>query len=347
MQRTTLKKKSPFSDYFLKKCSDYIIVFDEALYIIAVSDSFLNETKSCDILGKHFNEVSGTHFFEFDRTVSEIHLKGRPFEDPKKSILDWIVTFDEYNKVFVAFSVAVSKSNEVKLQEELKSLQAEFDQFVYIASHDLNEPARTIQSFVQFLNEDLALGKKEHASENLSFIIEASNRLKLMLSSLLELSRSRNQDVNPEPTNLPDLVNEVFELYLYDDFGDEIKFFINGDSFDLEVDKLLLRKVLAHVLRNSFLFNKHAPHDKSVEISIEKTISSFRIMITDNGIGIDLRNKDRIFEPFQRLNGMSDYAGVGMGLAIVKKMLVKLSGSIELYQSTLDSGSTFLLEIHE
>jgi PAS domain S-box-containing protein len=195
----------------------------------------------------------------------------------------------------------------------------ELDSFTYIASHDLQEPLRKIQTFCQRIIETSSQDFSETTKDYFARIINASRRMQHMISSLLEYSRTNTLQVPRTTTDLNDVFNEVVANLLD---GQE-----NG-TVNIVAETLpsivgipdQIKQLFTNILSNAIKYRKkNIPPE--IKVTAEKEQDFWKITVADNGIGFDPQYADKIFELFQRLHSRFEYEGTGIGLAICKKIV--------------------------
>lgn len=220
---------------------------------------------------------------------------------------------------------------------QLESKNKELEQFAYIASHDLQEPLRTVASFVELLMEDYAGKLGADADTYLRYITDASQRMTQLIRGLLDYSRigiqSRLESVDCEQL-LRDVVKDL-EVAIAE-CGGSVNW---SDLPQLVTYGNELRQVFQNLLTNAIKF--HKPDVKPVvRVSAVRESGGWRFTVADNGIGIESQHLERIFLIFQRLHAREDYEGTGIGLAHCKKIVDLLGGRIWA-ESTPGEGSQF------
>ena len=213
----------------------------------------------------------------------------------------------------------------------------ELEQFVYIASHDLQEPLRTIVSFTELLSEQFKGKLDEAGDEYIRFIGKAASRMQYLVKDLMDHSRL-GSDKNLEVVDCHKLVLGVKDdlSQFIEDKGGQL---VIGDLPKVQGYKTSLRLLFQNLINNAMKFQK--PNVKSVvEIFYEDDQKFWKFGIKDNGIGIAAKNKERIFSIFKRLHSRDEYEGTGIGLAHCAKITELHGGSIWV-TSELNKGSTF------
>jgi PAS domain S-box-containing protein len=226
-----------------------------------------------------------------------------------------------------------------KLRQSNQALQ----EFAYIAAHDMNEPLRKVISFGKMLESKFGSQLGQAGNDYLNRMINATLRMQALLNSLLEYSRVTTK---PEPfrnIDLNDIVREVLSDL-------EITIAKTGGEVHVEnlpvisADPTQIRQLFQNLIGNALKFQE--PGEKPIVRvrHIPVAGSECRITVEDNGIGFDERHVEKIFAPFQRLRGRSEYEGTGMGLAICKKIVERHGGSI-VAGSAAGKGSTFTITL--
>lgn len=230
-----------------------------------------------------------------------------------------------------------------KLMYDLSRSNRELEQFAYVASHDLQEPLRKIASFTELLAGRYR-GKHldEKADTFMEYIVDGATRMQTMINDLLSLSRVTTRAKELVPVNCNNLLARVLQdiELLVKESGAVITI---GELPTVNADDVQLGLVFQNVISNAV---KYRAKDRSPEIhvSAEKKNGDVVFSIRDNGIGIEPRHFDRIFQLFQRLHTREEYAGTGIGLALCKKIVERHGGRIWV-ESDTDKGSVFYFTI--
>lgn len=241
------------------------------------------------------------------------------------------------------------KESEEKLErfaEELQRSNQALDDFAAIASHDLQEPLRKIIAFSTRIKDLYAASLDERGTDYLERMQKATLRMQTFIHDLLEFSRVTTKAKPFEPTNLKDLVVDVLhdlEARIAQTKGSvEIM-----DLPLLDADPFQMRQLFQNLIGNALKFHRPGV-SPVVKVSASKKPkkNAWRIEIADNGIGFDIKYLERIFKPFERLQGRSQYEGSGIGLAICAKIAVR-HGGVLTAKSTPEEGSSFILTLPE
>lgn len=233
-----------------------------------------------------------------------------------------------------------------ELAERAKDLERsneELQQFAYVASHDLQEPLRTIASFTQLLAKRYEDKLDDKAREFIGFAVDGSKRMQTLINDLLRYSRVGTQGKPPEPVHCDEIVDRVLKSLkrAIDDSGAAI----TRDLLPVVLaDEVQLSQLFQNLLGNAMKFRGMEP--LKIHIGAEPAAAGWKIWVRDNGIGIAPEHKDRIFVIFQRLHTKAQYPGTGIGLAICKKIAERHGGRIWL-EPTPGGGSTFFFTVSD
>ena len=238
----------------------------------------------------------------------------------------------------------VNNSLERKVRQrtsEMESKNKELEQFAYVASHDLQEPLRTISGFVELLQKEYHGKLEGNGGKYLDYLSQASDRMKTLIKDLLDYSRiGREKEAMALDGN--GLLAEVLA-----DLGKSIRDSgarINADRLpSLHAYPTELKLLLQNLITNAIKF-RHPDRVPEITIGASEENAYWRFMVGDNGIGIEPQFLERIFIIFQRLHSRTKYEGSGIGLAHCKKIVELHGGSIWAH-SLPGQGSQFYFTI--
>jgi signal transduction histidine kinase len=227
-----------------------------------------------------------------------------------------------------------------RLSEELARSNADLEQFAYVASHDLREPLRMISGFVQLLAERYRGQLDADADEFIGYAVDGAQRMQGLIDDLLAYSRIGTGAWTPVDTDATVAFGHaVADLRrVIEDAGAVI----THDALPVVVaEPGQLERVLANLLGNALKFR--GPAAPRIHVSAERSAEGWVFAVQDNGIGIDSRYFERVFQIFQRLH-TKEYPGSGMGLAIARRIVERHGGRVWV-ESTPGAGSTFFFLI--
>ena len=225
-----------------------------------------------------------------------------------------------------------------QLQDALTESNTALEQFAYVASHDLQEPLRTMSAYAQLLNRKYRGMLDADADQFLNFIVSASARMGVLLRDLLAYARLTTEEDRPSSIALDEDLEAA--LTHLDQAIKESGASVTHDPMPtLLVDRGQMVRLFQNLIGNAVKYRKPDQPPK-VHISAEQSGSEWVISIRDNGIGFDPKNASTIFEPFKRLHTEAEYPGTGVGLAICRRIVQAQHGRIWA-ESQPGVGTTF------
>jgi PAS domain S-box-containing protein len=209
---------------------------------------------------------------------------------------------------------------------ELARMNAELDEFSYVASHDLQEPTRKLLAFSDWLRRDLGDELPQRAAEDLEFIADAASRMQRLVQDLLALSRAGKASMSRENVPLDEVVDQALAaLSLRIRESGAV---ISRDPLPaVSGDPTMLTQLYQNLIANALKFS--AGSAPEIRITAEQRSAGDWIFgVRDRGIGIKPEYAELIFQPFKRLHGRGKYEGSGIGLAICRKVVERHHGRI-------------------
>ena len=256
---------------------------------------------------------------------------------------------DDSNNVIGIFASArditelkeAEKILKLKLDELTRS-NAELEQFAYVSSHDLQEPLRMIASYLQLLERKYKGNLDSKADKYIRFSVDGATRMQKLIDDLLEFSRVTTHAQEFKPTDLESIFTQIqsnLEVSIKENNA-----LISHDPLPtIMADKTQITQVFQNLISNALKFRSES--QPAIKISVEKRKNDWLFGVKDNGIGIDPKHSDRIFDVFKRLHKKKDYPGTGIGLSICKKIIERHGGQIWV-ESEPGKGSIFYFTIN-
>ena len=249
--------------------------------------------------------------------------------------------------VYSCFIRDVTEERKAKAQvdqliSELSSSNADLESFAYSCSHDLQEPVRIMSAFSQSLREHLADTLDETGDRYLGFIQRSSEEAKSLIRSILDYSRLDQSSTEKVWVSMDDLgarVQDAIAVLLEETQG---TFSWNNGHITLQAVETQLFQVVTNLVINGLKYNKSEV--PAVVLDIEDKEDYWVLSVSDNGIGINPRYHQQIFELFNRLVNRKDYSGSGIGLALCKKIVERHGGEIWL-ESEVNQGCQFFVKL--
>ncbi len=247
------------------------------------------------------------------------------------------------NQIGIALDQGQLLEQETRQRQELIRSNEELQQFAYIASHDLQEPLRKIQAFGDRLKNKYSEVLNEQGRDYIERMQGAAARMQFLIDDLLTLSRVTRKVQSFTLVNLAQVAKEVvsdLEVRIQQT-GGRVEI---GELPSIHAEPLQMRQLLQNLIGNALKFHRAAQTPVVKVYSISPATDLYQIFVEDNGIGLEEKYLDRIFNVFQRLHSRSEYEGTGMGLAICRKIVEHHGGSITA-KSVLGQGATFIITL--
>ncbi|WP_268243884.1 sensor histidine kinase, partial [Deinococcus sedimenti] len=222
--------------------------------------------------------------------------------------------------------------------QDLERSNAELEQFAYVASHDLQEPLRTITSFAELLVRRFNTDQDPRVQQYVEHISSGTTRMQQLIQDLLSFARVTSQREAPRPTD-PGAVLTQLRADLAAPLRDSGGILSAGPLPPVMTSATQLRRLLQNLIGNALKFQRPGtpPH---VHVSAHYEGEFVRFDVQDNGIGIAPEYQDRIFTIFQRLHGRDEYPGTGIGLSVARRIVEGHGGRMGVH-STPGQGTTF------
>jgi signal transduction histidine kinase len=231
------------------------------------------------------------------------------------------------------------------LQAELAALRAEMQEFTSAVSHDLRAPLRHIVSFAKLVEEDAGPQLGTEVQQFLATITDSARHMGVMLDGLTALSRVGSIPLQMQEVSLQDLVLQVCEGLRGQHDPQALEWRVAADLPLVWADPKLLRQALTQVLDNAIKFSAGSACTV-VEVSAEPGADGqfVTLQVRDNGVGYNPALQDQLFKAFGRLHSAQRFAGHGLGLVLVRKIMQRMGGAVSI-QAELDAGCCVRLQI--
>ena len=301
-----------------------------------------------------FNDAVGSESYKNYHTAiatdTAIH-----FEDYYPPLAKWyeVSAYPSASGLAVYFKdITERKVSDIRLKDlnenlqlqtkELATSNAELEQFAYVASHDLQEPLRMVTSFLTQIERKYGDILDDKGKQYINFAVDGAKRMRQIILDLLEFSRVGTMEDGIDDIRMDKLINEIAALYRKQ-IGEGKAEILIEDLPVVRSYKTPLRQVLTNLVSNSLKYHKRGAVVK-IRISCTELPTHWQFSISDNGIGINHAYFEKIFIIFQRLHNKDEFPGTGMGLALSKKIVENLGGTIWV-ESVEGEGTTFYFTI--
>ncbi|MEH6408076.1 MAG: ATP-binding protein, partial [Leeuwenhoekiella sp.] len=280
-----------------------------------------------------------------------VEMKDDERLSPRKSFEKWSEEQDAQSASWDDYEIAAAKAlkqsiteviiqkyEEVKLlNDKLKKAYEELESFSYSISHDLRAPLRGIDGFAQIIKEDYYDNLDEYGKSAIETIINSTDKMNELIDDILAFSGLSQKEVRSGVLSLNDVVKDVIILLNTKQLYPKTTLKVAPDLPDSFGDKSLVIQLISNLLGNALKYSAKR-ENPLVEIGYLDQENAV-YYIKDNGIGFDLKHKDKIFGVFNRLVG-NEYEGSGIGLSIAKRVVEKHNGNIWV-ESQVGAGTTF------
>lgn len=289
------------------------------------------------------------------KETKRLHAQGKIFfnEDNEPEFITGIthdITSQRLNEALLEKNISAKTTELAAVNDDLRRLNINLEQFVYIASHDLQEPLRKINIFSDMLQKSNA-SLTDDSKAYLNKIEKAAQRMSILINDLLEFSKVSSTEKTFVATDLNKILNDIkvdYEVLIKQKNAE-----ITIDSLPvIEAIPLQMNQLFYNLIGNALKFAKaDAPPEIKISckmlspeeiesMKLNANLSYCNIAVKDNGIGFDQKYALQIFEMLQRLHGKHEYAGTGIGLSLAKKIAENHSGLITA-SSAENQGAVF------
>ncbi len=269
---------------------------------------------------------------------------------PRKSFEIWSQVVNNTSEKWLAEEIASvlrireiiitdinKKANEIRLlNEKLQSAYEELDTFSYTISHDLRTPLTSIRTYAELMLKNKSLD--ENGKKMLTRILTGADKMNFLIKEILNLARVGRSEIHFETVKMESLTKEI-SAEVWAAFKADKAELILGQLPDLKGDRTMIAQVFTNLISNAVKYSLTTENPK-IEISGHIAGGETVYIVKDNGMGIDNRYYDRVFELFKRMDNVKEIEGTGVGLAIVKRVVERHNGRV-WFESKLNAGSTF------
>ncbi|QRK11694.1 PAS domain S-box protein [Archangium violaceum] len=341
---------------------------DEAFSIRALIEQSPNIMFTCDlearvrylnftVPGQGLSEVLGTSLYQWIHpdyvevargVIHKVLTTGEPGGYEARPLIDvgaeWFaarVAPIKSQQQIIGFAVILTDITELKrAQLRLEQSNRELESFAYVASHDLQEPLRKIQTFGERLKTTAAAALSPEGRDYIERMQNAAGRMRRLIDDLLSFSRVSSNAQPFAQVDLSVIAREVLgdlETRI-EQSGAQVSL---GELPTLEADAMQMRQLIQNLVGNALKFRREGVTPLiSLHGTVDAQTQRCELVVQDNGIGFEQKYADRIFNVFQRLHGRGQYEGTGIGLAICRKIVERHNGSIGA-RSTPGEGTSF------
>jgi len=278
--------------------------------------------------------------FEVLKARVRAQLRRKQFEDENRRIREQLISKEmEAAEARAARELAQTRA---QLLSDLERKNEELESFSYSVSHDLRAPLRAIEGFSHALREDYEPRLDENAKHYLNRICEAAERMSELIDALLELSRVSRREMHFESVDLSALAQSIVAELKRAQPDRQVEFVVEEGLF-AKGDPPLLRVALSNLLGNAWKYTGKREAAR-IEFGVRTLGTGRTFVIKDNGAGFDMEYVGKLFGAFQRLHTDREFAGTGVGLATVQRIIRRHGGDVWA-EGVVDVGSTFFFTL--
>ncbi|MVN86234.1 PAS domain S-box protein [Deinococcus sp. HMF7620] len=226
---------------------------------------------------------------------------------------------------------------------DLEGANRELEAFSYSVSHDLRTPLRHIVGFADLLGKDLGEGLPPKSGRYLGVIRDSASRMSQLIDDLLSFSRMGRQELRRVPVNLRDLTLSSWRGLEPDRAGRDVAFELPGAMPQVQGDEALLGLVMTNLLSNALKYTRGRDPAR-IWVTADAQGGQVQLTVRDNGVGFDPRYADKLFGVFQRLHRADEFEGIGIGLANVRRIVLRHGGAVSA-DSQPGEGATFTVTL--
>ena len=230
-----------------------------------------------------------------------------------------------------------------KTNDDLQSVNKELEAFAYSVSHDLRAPLRHIGGFAEFLQKHSDPVFDDKSLEQIGMILDAANRMDRLVDDLLAFSRIGRAETQKRTVDLEQLVKGVVSEITPDTKGRDISWRIGALPI-CDGDPSMLRLVFANLIANAVKFTRTREQAEIEISSLHYKPEEVIVFVKDNGVGFNMKYKEKLFGVFQRLHSQQAFEGTGIGLATVQRIIHRHGGRVWA-EGSINNGAAFYVAL--
>ncbi|MEX1238234.1 MAG: ATP-binding protein [Cyclobacteriaceae bacterium] len=325
---------------------------DERGYFVSANRTLLQWLgyEKEELIGKlRFTDVVDEKYLPIVENISSMAKGHLDIELKKKGggalpVMLSAITRDESKELdrSVLYST-IDNSRYKQALERIKYLDQELEAFSYSISHDLRAPLRSIDGYSKILQEDYAGRLDDEGRRVLNVIMNNARRMGKLIDDLLEFGRLGRKSIQRSRLNMTAMVNTIVQELLLQESGRRIDINV-GELHPALADPDMMRQVWSNLLENAIKYTGKKEVATIRVRSYKTEEGEIHYEVRDNGDGFDMKYVGKLFGVFQRLHKIQDFAGTGVGLAIVKRIISRHSGRVWA-EGALHVGAVFYFTI--
>lgn len=274
------------------------------------------------------------------RSIDIVAVKKNRAEFPMELSVSSLVYEDKWHAVAVGRDITIQK----ELMRTLKEKNEEMESFVYSVSHDLKSPVVTIEGFINILKDELSFEPGSEVEWSLNRIITATDKMKGMITELLEYSRLDTTEVEKETVSFSAIVDEAMQIFDMNLHRNKVALETKNLDVRITCEKKRIVRVMENLIGNALKYIGDDNGAPAIEIGVKNEYGENVFYVRDNGIGIPKEEQSRVFMLFKRATNAAGKEGTGVGLSMTRKIIEKHGGRI-WFDSEQGRGTTFCFTI--
>lgn len=356
-QTDSLRRSRDYAESIINTVHEPLLVLDEKLRVTTANKAFYLHfrTTPSKVIDKPITSLPETSWFNETiqagmadvlanaTTFSTLIEHDTSFSEKRKLQVDIRKIYRPGNHTTSVLCLLNDITEHAHMEAALREVNTQLTSFAYSVAHDLRAPLRAMQGFSQALVEDFGHLLPKEGKDYTDRIIAASSRMDRLIRDLLDYSRLSRDEVELAPVNLTDLFLDIKTQCLRECETADAEIRLPESLPTVIGARSILQQIFINLISNALKFIPKGSIPV-VTIKAEKNSTTVRIWVEDNGIGIPPAHLERIFGVFERLHGIDQYPGTGIGLAIVRKGAERLGGKAGAL-SELGQGSRFWVEL--
>lgn len=304
---------------------------------------FLSRTLQRNISNPILSLAATAKAISFDKNYA---IRAVPFDNDEIGALttafnDMLSEIEKQNRQILSFSHDLEETVKRRTQE-LEMAYSEMEAFSYTVSHDLNAPLRKIETFIELYLTKPGTSIDEAGQKTLEKISQNAGKMRELISDLLSFSQLGKKELDRSEVKMKEMARQIFDDFAKSEEGRNIELNL-CDIPDAYVDEVTITQVWVNLISNALKYSKNNEVTR-IDICSQETSAATTYYIKDNGVGFDMKDSAKLFSAFNRLHAQKDFAGTGVGLAIVHRIVTKHGGKVWA-ESTPNGGATFYFSI--
>ena len=277
--------------------------------------------------------------------LKDVNESRSELEESNKELQGKTITLEKFQKSLILLLEDVNESRaELDISNKgLENLNKELEAFSYSVSHDLRAPLRHIDGFTKLFYNSIKHKIDERSQKYFDNIINSSKQMNQLIDDLLIFAKMSRKDIKKTKINMKTIINETRETFDLEIKENNISFIVD-DMPEVKLDTAMIRQVWENLISNAVKFTGNKKNPK-IHIGADKDADDKTFFfIKDNGIGFNQKYVDKIFGVFQRLHNSNEFPGTGIGLANVKRIILKHGGEIRA-EGKVNKGASFFFTL--